>query len=321
MNETGHTKQHSSRRSRTERASARWGAVAAGLVALALGALIGGCADPRTEPAPTRSPGYTETIVLFEGVVSAGQQISVAFSVDQDLAPIVHPGQDTPARLRIAGFIRSDDPQIVRRELIVGDLLPELSDSIVGFLVTAADLELQLDVIDSCLAHPETCDTTGKAAARAEALDSLQVVDSLRQVAIDDTTTLGIERDSLALVLDDRYALAIWLDEDTTTYYPEGEYVDATTVGGQGIYLASTGDSTATYPGMKGRGFDLPLDRFQAADLNSPGETREVNWTTCFPGSTRPCLSTGSHTFLARLTGTESRITATLVLVYAEETP
>jgi hypothetical protein len=90
---------------------------------------------------------------------------------------------------------------------------------------------------------------------------------------------------------------------------------------GQEFYLSQT-DSISGYKGTR---LQIDLNSFEAADPNFIGGTREINWTTCFPGSTRPCLSPGQHTLRARLTGSDvnpdTRITATLVLVYAEENP
>jgi len=63
------------------------------------------------------------------------------------------------------------------------------------------------------------------------------------------------------------------------------------------------------------------MNRFESADPNNIGYSLEVNWTTCFPGSERPCLSVGDHTLRARLTGSDTRLTGTLVLVYERSTP
>ncbi len=141
------------------------------------------------------------------------------------------------------------------------------------------------------------------------------IQDSL-DIAVADTTALGDRRDSLGLVLDDRYTLAMWLDSDTTTVYPLGRILEDGRHAAQGIYLAETNSVT----GLKGRGFQLDLASFEAADLSRPGRPIEINWTVCF-GPGRPCLSEGTHTLRALATGSESYITAAVILVYAEEQP
>jgi hypothetical protein len=74
---------------------------------------------------------------------------------------------------------------------------------------------------------------------------------------------------------------------------------------------------------LKGRGFDLDLDGFFAADPNplNYGYSYRINWAQCFTGNPR-CLSPGAHTMYAKLEGAaNTRITATLVFTYAGERP
>ncbi len=132
-----------------------------------------------------------------------------------------------------------------------------------------------------------------------------------------DTARLGREQRYLERILDNRYTVAIALDSTNRKRYPEAEYstVLPGALTGQEIYAART--DTAT--GLKGRGFNIVLNQFQAADVVNVGETFEVNWVTCFPGSPEPCLREGLHTFHVWVTGRNARITGTLVLVYAEE--
>jgi hypothetical protein len=97
--------------------------------------------------------------------------------------------------------------------------------------------------------------------------------------------------------------------------YPEAVFLDSTfALEGQRIYLAATVEATQT----KGRGFNIPLDRFQAADPANLRLPLTLNWTTCFAGSSNPCMSVGQHTVKARLTGNGSKITGSLVVVYRD---
>ncbi|RPH96615.1 hypothetical protein EHM69_00830 [candidate division KSB1 bacterium] len=325
MNETQHTNQHVYPKRRV-RANARWGVLAAVLVAASLWGLMGGCADPRNEPTAPVSPGHTETIVLWNNVVSGGQRISSSFHVTQPLAPINNIGVDTPARLTLVAYIQPD-ADILRRDTVMLAILPRLSDTLVAKQVVFFALRASLDsmaYIDSICRTTPNCgyDTNGLGAAMAQTSADIILFGGIVDSILADTTRLGLERDSLALVLDDRYTLALWMDNDTTMFYPEAVFRDTTRhLGGQSIFDALTGDTASAMSGWKGRRFSLPLDRFQAADPNNIGLNLEVNWTVCFPGSPRPCMAEGTHSFHALLTGPDSRITATLVLVYAEERP
>lgn len=287
---------------------------------LAFGALIMSCSDPRTAPATAPEPAHTETITLWQDAVSNGQTISASFEVRAPLAEIDQPGVDEPARLTIAAFIQPDS-DVSWYERIVNDSIPAWNDHFIRYLVA---IEVQQGIIDSvaavralCDTVPDECpdDTSGLIPAEQTALGIRATYQDSVATGQADTTRLGLNRDSLGVVLDNRYTLALWMDSDTTTAYPEG-FVDAQgNLGGQEIYLAATNGVT----GMKGRGFQLDLAQFEAADLRNPGRPIEINWTTCFIGSTRPCMSVGTHTLHARATGAVSKITAAIVLVYAEE--
>jgi len=323
MNETGHNSGHFCPR-RGERAGVPWGAVAAVLIAASLWAFMGGCADPRSKPLAPASPGYTETIVLWNGAVSDSEKISAPFTVDQPLAPIRQLGVDHPARLTLVAFI-SPDSSIQRRETITGDSLPKLTDSLTLYQATVFAREFSLDsalLVDELVHQDSTCcDTTGLGALIEQLQADLIVWTDKWTAAMTDTTRLGLERDSLGHLLDDRYRLAIWMDDDTTTRYPQAAFDTLGFLGGQAIYAAATGDSTTALPGMKGRGFALNLDKFSAADPVNPRRSLEVNWTQCFTGLSLPCMSPGAHTLHVLVTGPGSRVTGTLVLVYEEVTP
>jgi hypothetical protein len=320
MNETGHNSMHGSPRGRARRAGVRLGAVTAVLVAATL-LVVWGCADKRTPPTAPPELGYTQTFPLWMNAVSGGNFLSAEFFIPQELAPIITPGVDTPAQLTVAAYVLVDG-QMIRYEEIRDSLLPDDVTILLNLLIDStasaghADTLHRLDSI--CAAHPQSCPADSLARLRHD-LDSTRAHlthDSLVSAqARADTTVLIIERDSLAGVLDNRYVLSLMMDADTTVVYPEAVFRDAqNTLGGQGIFRAATNSATH----MKGRGFNLPMDRFEAADHANLGLPLTVNWTTCFSGSTRPCLSQGSHTLHVRLTGAGSTVTGSLVVVYAD---
>jgi hypothetical protein len=188
---------------------------------------------------------------------------------------------------------------------------------------TAYDRLVEIQTLCADTAHPDTCPTLYVAPAVVDSLitwvqtDTTAYHDTLN-VLIADTTAFGMLRDSLGRVVDNRYNLTLWLDDDTTATLPEAVYLTADhQVGHQGIYLAATDSVT----GYKGRRFELALNNFMAAnpDPDYLGHEREFNWVTC--GSSHPCLSPGDHTLRARLTGSDAKITGTLVLVYERTTP
>ena len=290
------------------------------LALLAIGLIILSCSDPRTAPATAPEPAHTETISLWQSAVSNGQVIDASFNVKAELADIQQPGVDTPARLTIAAYIQPDN-DINWYERIVNDSIPAWDDQFIRYLIA---IEGYQGIIDSvagvralCDTVPENCpdDTSGLIPAEQAALASRAIYDDSVATGQADTTRLGATRDSLGVVVDNRFTLALWMDGDTTTAYPEGLIDSVGRIGGQQLYLAATNGTT----GMKGRGFQLDMAQFEAADLRNPGRPIEVNWTTCFIGSTRPCLSVGTHTLHARATGAVTQITAAIVLVYAEE--
>ncbi|MCB9367851.1 MAG: hypothetical protein H6507_01880 [Calditrichaeota bacterium] len=280
------------------------------------------CSDPRTAPTSTPNPTHTESITLWEDAVSNGQIISADFEVLSELAQIGHYGIDTPARLTVAAFIEPD-ADIAWYESVVNDSLPAWDEEFIRYLVAIEEQQGTIDSVNAirtiCDSIPNECpsDTSGLIPAEDAALAIQAVYQDSVDVAAVDTTRLGQVRDSLGLIVDDRFTLALWMDDDTTTAYPEALKDSLGRLGGQEIYLAMTDGRT----GMKGRSFQIDLSQFEGADLNKPTRPIEFNWSTCFIGSTRPCMSVGLHTLHARVTGTVSKITAAVVLVYAEDLP
>lgn len=278
------------------------------------------CADPRTPPPAAPVESNTETITLWHDSPSNGSVITAAFNVDRDIANYVTPdGFVQPARLSIAAYIRPDS-DIAWFEAIQNDTFPAWEDILIRYAIGFEEQKGVLDSVDAvralCDTVPENCpdDTSGLIPAEHVA-DSIQAIyqDSI-DVAVADTTALGQRRDSLGLVLDDRFTLAIWLDNDTTTAIPLAKRLTDGRIGGQGIYLAETNFTS----GLKGRGFDLNLADFYVADLNKIDRERQINWADCYREGL-PCLTPGAHTLHARVTGAESYVTAAIILVYAEE--
>lgn len=290
------------------------------ILLVAIGAVVFSCSDPRSAPATAPEASHTETVTLWVDAPSNGEVISANFEVKQPLAEIDRPGVDAPARLTVAAYIQPD-ADIAWYERIVNDSIPAWNEHFIRYLIA---IEGQQGIIDSvaavralCDTVPEECpdDTSGLIPAEQAALELRAVYQDSVSAGQADTTRLGANRDSLGVVLDDRYTLALWMDSDTTTAYPEGLMDSLGNIGGQEFYLAATNSAT----GLKGRSFALDLAQFEAADLRNPGRPIEINWTTCFIGSTRPCMSVGTHTLHARATGATTKITAAIILVYAEE--
>ncbi|MBL0060552.1 MAG: hypothetical protein IPP40_03450 [bacterium] len=203
----------------------------------------------------------------------------------------------------------------------MNDSIPAWNDPFIRYLVA---IEGQQGIVDSvvgvralCDTVPENCpdDTSGLIPAETAALGIISLYqDSLRNRPSRYNSFRHYAR-LIRVVLDNRYTLALWMDSDTTTAFPDGLIDAEGRIGGQQFYLAATNGATS----MKGRSFHIDLAQFEAADLHNPGRPIEINWTTCFIGSTRPCLSVGTHTLHARATGAVTKITAAIVLVYAEE--
>jgi hypothetical protein len=326
------------------------------LLAIGLSLLIIGCADERTPPVAVNAPANTETIVLWQNAVSDGDTVSAQFTVRDTLAPITRVGLDAPARLFLWAFIEPNS-DVLWREAIMDDSLPPMTDRGIDYQVlldrfgkvqdslffieqhadsfafdsTECDSPsftiIEGDTLwcDSILfrMYPDSMfyDTTGLAVHQAENDSLVLVYTNLNTTLGRDSTLMGLRRDSLGYLLDDRFSLAIWLDDATALAYPEAVYndtlltADTLLLSGQYIYRAVTD----TLTGLKGRGFELNLSSFEGAARSTPYHTTEFVWT-CNPGMTR-CLYPGIHTLHARLNGGHTRITGSIVLVYEELLP
>jgi hypothetical protein len=296
---------------------------------LILSIVLWSCSDPRNEPSTAPDSGYTQTIVLAEYEASNGQPVTMNFAVENQLAPIIRPGEDQPARLFVTASIRPD-ADIEWREAIISDSFPAWDDLIVIYQVAVVSAQMDIDdftiLADSCETNPE-CSSDSLAALLAAIADAetsrAANQDSLDR-AIADTTRLGLIRDSLAFVLDDRYRLSIQFDSYPLVAYPNAFFivdplthdslaVDTLALTGQSIYLAATDSNN-----VKGKTFVLDMAQISAADSSNIGRPIELNWTTC-TSVDRPCLSVGSHSLVMSVTGAETWVSAVLVLVYAEE--
>ncbi len=305
--------------------------------------LITSCGDERVVPAQDPDPAHTETIVLWTDQMSGGNQISASFTVDDNLAPIVQPGTDHPARLTVVGYI-TPDADIIRYEEIRFDSLPYVNGKVITYQSILEALQERLDSLFSidtafaahgcstlvcsscpCAIYTDSVwcdiDTCGSAGLRAAVqIDTAIYMDTL-SVWLGEKARLEAERDQKAALVDNRYRLALWFDDpNASPVYPEAVFAGLDSLENQQIYLAET-DTTSN---RKGRGFSLNMDNIRAADPlpENLGFTYEVNWTTCFAGSTNPCLSPGTHTIYARLSGAAATwVTGTIVLVYAGERP
>lgn len=321
---------------------------------LAFAMMISSCGDSRTPPAASSQLEHTQTIVLWNDQVSNGQAINADFTVERDLMEIMRVGQDKPARLYLWAYIRPD-ADILWRESIIRDTTPVFYNHGISLQIELEKYGRRLDSLtmiadsmtfafDSTLCdtpfvvigtdttwcdsilfrlYPDSMvhafDTTGVALPLQETHAIYTIYADSNAVLMRDSTLMGVRRDSLGYVLDDRFSLAMWLDDDSVATYPEAIFNDTllvhpdTLLFGQSIYLAAT-DSAS---GLKCREFSLNLALFNSADSNNPLYPLENNWT-CFPGVTR-CLHPGVHSLRVRLNGTQTKITGTIVLVYETE--
>ena len=276
--------------------------------------LVSGCADPRTPPPVTPEPTYTKTVLLWDDIESGDVPQSATFTVERELVS---------ARLTVAGYISPDD-DILWRETVINDSIPPIADEITGYLIAIEGVEGEIEnvlIALDTLGEPDSSWTNEDSLYWLALQDSLmddsvhwwELQDNLNW-ATDDTTSMGVRRDSLTLVVDDRFTLALWLDEpaaDTTAKYPEAIYTDEVgTLNGQHFYFSPT-DSAS---GKKARSFQMLLRQWTAADPANVGRPIEVNWLAELSSGEQP----SDHTVRVKLTGIDSRIIGTIVLVYRE---
>lgn len=355
MNETASVFPARGRRNRRGGADLRWAIWIAALMALCLGGLTAGCGDDRTSPPTSSNPSHMRQYDLWSQRVSSGETISAVFTVERELADV-----ETPVLLTLVTHLETAaDPNLMRFDA-VSDSLEWLSSALTRYGTRLFRLGQDLQTLaawdslwliypdsmviafdsTSCDTHVTICgdtiycdslnwamypdsmvlafDTTGRGECRAYVNGLIALYGDSTTWATAAQVRMTGELADLSDYLDNAYTLALWMDSDTTTRYPNAVYKNPDLeLGGQLLYSVAT-DSAS---GLKSRGMSLRLKRFESCDPVNLGETLEVNWVTCFAGSTRPCMSVGEHTLQARLNGASTRITGTLVLIYEEAQP
>lgn len=258
------------------------------LVVVFIALLVAGCADPRTSPPIMSEPAYTETKTLWDDIVSGGEARGATFAIDRDILS---------AKLTIAGFI-TPDSSILWYEALLNDSIPTKEDEIEYFDGTLAKLG------PDSLWSPE------------DSAIGVPLQDSLRW-ATDARAAMGERLYSLIVIIDNRFVLSIWFDEDavdSTALYPDAVYTHPDTLAGQHFYSSPSDTDSVSVSGSyiitKGRSFQLDLGGFEVADPDPIGFAVEINWLLR--------LTPGSHTIRARMKGDGSKITGTIVLVYSE---
>lgn len=227
---------------------------------------LSACTDDRTRPTKPVEPSYTETYVLMDRMVSDGQVVSATVDVRDVMSA---------ATLNIYCFVKADD------DLNDFENYGESIENLESFIADTIDARLgvleYLEQVDSL-----TVD------------DSLELADLrvMKTTSRDSIFTLSMLRDSLDVILDDRYQLAVKLD-DGDWVYPNAVALgpstlrnnsdiwadtlmldflaDTTYIWGQGIYRTATdGD------GWKGKWIQLDLTEFWIADLDYTQVSRPV---------------------------------------------
>jgi len=355
MNETASIFPARGRRNRRRGADLRWATWIAALMAVCLIGLIAGCSDERTSPPTSSNPSHMRQYDLWSQQASSGETISASFTVERELADVEAPvlltivtHLETAADPNLVRFDAVTDSlewlssaltRYETRLFRLGQDLQTLTAIDSLWLIYPDSMVLAFDST-SCDTHVTICgdtiycdslnwamypdsmipafDTTGIGACRVYVNGLIALYEDSTDWAADAQARMGDESDELSAYLDNVYTLALWMDDDTTTRYPNAVYVNPDLeLGGQLLYSVVTDSAT----GLKSRGMSLRLKRFESCDPVNLGETLEVNWVTCFAGSARPCMSVGEHTLRASLNGANTRISGTLVLIYEEAQP
>ncbi len=229
------------------------------LCCLALVLVFVGCTDERTTPTKPVDHSYTETYELIDRQASAGQEISVSIPVRDALSD---------GTLNIYCFIKADADLDLYEDL--GVQASELTSFIADTIDARLGVLEYLEQIDSLTVNDSL------------ELDSLRI---LKTSSRDSIFVYNQRRDSLDVLLDDRFKLTVKLN-DGDWFYPnsvvlnnatlrndtmlwsdtlEFDYLDDTTmyVWGQGAFLSETDTD-----GWKGKRVSLDLVEFWAADVD-----------------------------------------------------
>jgi len=210
---------------------------------VALAALIflaSSCSDSRTAPTSPAAPSYNQTVVLFDRAAAAGADKIGTFTPRDTIVE---------AQLYLYGFLKPDAGLNAYTEL--GVQADSLKDAISG--VDGQILNIRIK--------------ENKTHEDSVAIDSLQAV----RDDLDNRRNFKLQqRDSLDTVLDDRFKISVWLDNDPYEYYPNAVFLDSTvypflhsdhSLWGQGFFL--TQPDTAGWRGMR---IILDLSGFWVAD-------------------------------------------------------
>ncbi len=271
--------------------------------------LITACTDERAKPAAPEEPSYNETILLSEMINSSdAREISLPFNVR---------GNVQDGILSLACFLQAEDSETgFRDEQLIqfeeyGVEIEELKDEIDSLNILKVNYELMEEL------SPE---------------DSTALANIIAQMSAD-TTAIEMRtaaRDTLDTYLDDKYKVAIRLDDDDTWYYPFALYLDSTAVEylggetivwGQGFYLAETSEQSE----MRGKTMQIDIEEVWVADdeyRHSSKPARPSNLQTLpelYPLTDwLERLAPGSHTLHVRFgsDNTVTAITASLYMLY-----
>ncbi|MFC2150613.1 hypothetical protein ACFLQV_03825 [Calditrichota bacterium] len=291
------------------------------------------CSDERTPPTVAPDPSYTETYVLMDRVNSNGSEVSASINVRD----VIVSGE-----INIYCFIEDDAD--LASFYSKGDRISELD-------ATIADT---LDPRLGTLEFYETIDSLVTA-------DSLELADLRRRKTRLQNTIVDLnrQRDSLDVILDNRFTVSVKLD-DGAWRYPQASILDYRTkrndaelwadsldmrldyltalpdsqaFWGQGTYL-----SDADTLGWRGRKFALNLTEFWVADLSwvvdekpvrdtylvlQPGERAPDQYTKyeLFPvRSWLNAITTSQHTLTVRLGNSGTQTQVSASLYAVHET-
>ncbi|MDP8238118.1 MAG: hypothetical protein P9X24_03425 [Candidatus Hatepunaea meridiana] len=284
------------------------------VVLIAISLILSACDEDRVLPVEPDASSHTETIMLLDDVPANGQDLRATFELLGDV---------------VDGFIT-----------IACFMTPDPVNA--GW---NADLEwfermsVEMDSIDSDNQEVDVAIINIELQGVLTPEDSLKL-DSLRNVKTDNLAEIGIRefrRDSLDTWLDDRFKLSIWMNNDTTEFYPNAVYLDSnaydylgdqTSVWGQGFYLAPPElyDLTDTTSFRRGKTVRLDLEEFWIADggwdiggpyFHDTKPTRGTQYTNQYPIRDLATRLDGALHFRFGEANTNTRVTASLYVVYS----
>ncbi len=264
------------------------------------------CSDERTEPTKPEEPSYTETQFLLDHSQSNGEEVSVNFTVRDEI---------TAGKIVLFCFFQAD---------------PELDQMVA--------LDLHIDQLDTEIDSLSAVIFDLWLAGNLTPSDSLalELEKELRAAQI--INVEGVQ-DSLDTWLDGRYTYSVRLDSDVEMHTPNAVYLDSealpylaneTIAWGQGNYTALEGEG-----GWYGRRIELDLDEFWIADptwINPVKPSRDdfLHVPAAYPDRYTQYELLPIRNWLGRLTsgtthtlhfsfgspGTVTQVSASLYLIY-----